>query len=390
MNCLWPEYGNIPTLASPQYPAGPWRLPLLYGLGKAGETRVWQIGYDGNDSYHTVHGQLNGKLQSVNRKITLNKSGRGYPEQAYQECYKRYENKMIKENYSFNPNGLVQAKKPMCAVRSEVANISRYPVYVQPKLDGVRLLISLEANGIQYKTRNGRIMSFPHLTEQVSYLLSNLPRGSVLDGEFYYHGWSFDRITGAFKTIQGNQDTPLIPYHIYDYCDDSAPYDQRYQRLYQIFSQINFPSIRLIENHQVNDNDHVRQAFQYYLGLNYEGTMIRKVSMSGEPLDNTRYVYGRCSVSCSNLVKMKPFYDCEVQIVDVVSAQATEEGCAVFVVQWKDRQLRARPKGSHDDRRDWLADKNLLLGKMVTIEYDSLTEDGVPRFPRVKALRNYE
>jgi len=63
------------------------------------------------------------------------------------------------------------------------------PFYVQPKLDGVRLLVSTGG----CFSRTGKIVKgVEHLTE-------NLKDGEWLDGECYAPGMSFEDLTSAFK-----------------------------------------------------------------------------------------------------------------------------------------------------------------------------------------------
>jgi DNA ligase-1 len=49
-----------------------------------------------------------------------------------------------------------------------------------------------------------------------------------------------------------------------------------------------------------------------------------------------------------------------------------------------------RPRGTHEDRADLFKDGDSYIGKKLTVRYQELTEDGIPRFPVGIAFRDYE
>ena len=84
--------------------------------------------------------------------------------------------------------------------------------------------------------------------------------------------------------------------------------------------------------------------------------------------------------------------DEEVLIVGIDRlAKGTEEGAAVLSVQ--DQQgnvFPARPRGSIERRRLWAQQPERIVGKTATIRFQERSIHGVPRFPVVVAIRNYE
>jgi len=56
----------------------------------------------------------------------------------------------------------------------------------------------------------------------------------------------------------------------------------------------------------------------------------------------------------------------------------------------KGQRFKCRPKGTQADRRDKYRNRQKYFGKMLTVKYQELTNDGIPRFPVGIAIRDYE
>ena len=54
------------------------------------------------------------------------------------------------------------------------------------------------------------------------------------------------------------------------------------------------------------------------------------------------------------------------------------------------RTFKSNIKGSFDYLKELLSDKKSLVGKKATVKYFCLTPDGIPRFPYVITVRDYE
>ena len=50
----------------------------------------------------------------------------------------------------------------------------------------------------------------------------------------------------------------------------------------------------------------------------------------------------------------------------------------------------ARPKGTRDERQQLFNTGDKYLGKLLTVRYQELTDDGIPRFPVGVSIRDYE
>ncbi len=91
------------------------------------------------------------------------------------------------------------------------------PFYVQPKLDGVRLLVSKDG-GI---SRTGKIIPGTEI------LGKGLKEGQYVDGEAFDPNLSFEDLTSTFKT-----DPLKLKFHVFDYFDMNAldmTFEQRWE-----------------------------------------------------------------------------------------------------------------------------------------------------------------
>lgn len=90
-------------------------------------------------------------------------------------------------------------------------------------------------------------------------------------------------------------------------------------------------------------------------------------------------------------MKLKSFDTAEYKIVDAEAARGRDTGTVVWVCETRSGQrFSVRPRGTVDQRRNWLATKDLHIGKMLTVQYQNLTPDGLPRFPVGLTFRDYE
>ena len=103
----------------------------------------------------------------------------------------------------------------------------------------------------------------------------------------------------------------------------------------------------------------------------YEGVMARNIQ--------SQYLFGYRS---KDLLKVKRFLDEEYEIVDFTHGTSIELECIVFVCKTKDDQtFSVRPVGTHEERKVMYKNGASYIGKMLTVKYQELSNDGVPRFP---------
>ena len=87
------------------------------------------------------------------------------------------------------------------------------------------------------------------------------------------------------------------------------------------------------------------------------------------------------------LLKYKPFFDEEYEITGTVEGKGKLQGmlgkfvCGNFSVPMN---------GTHEYLAGLWKDRESLVGKMDTVQYQNKTRNGIPRFPRGVSIRDYE
>lgn len=381
---------------------GPWKLPTLFWEDKKGQTRFWEIFFDGVNNLGTSYGVWEGKVLSSEFEI-VPKAKRNMDQQAFLEAKRKYINKEH-EGYSRDlSNSNQQYRKPMLAYKYEPSKIKYWPVLTQPKLDGKRMLAFYDHGQVILKSRTNKphVSSdylFPHLKKLFSYL----PSQTMIDGEFYDHEVSFQTLISDANQKSTLADRAQHPYHIYDidYTNEDGtlpPYEDRYRLLVAAYNKLPEKSIdilKIVECEVVCDETILFGMKQRYLDEGYEGIMIRKISHSLPPqardydkeYKQTLYVHGRNQ----GLLKWKDFFDEEATIVEVKNGRGKEKDLATAIIDWKGHRVSVSLNYPEELRREWWNNPQLIIGKPLTIRYQELTTDGLPRFPKGIAIRDYE
>lgn len=263
--------------------------------------------------------------------------------------------------------------KPMLAKSFNEKRI-KFPCIVQPKYDGVRCTISESSSGIDIISRKGKPYKIPHLETWASTHRGLLP----LDGELYNHGeLTFQEIVSAVKKLSPL--TNSIRYVVYDRPIDGVTNEYRWKKLVSDFSGFKDMPAYLSSYDICHNMDEVWACHKKYVAEGYEGAIIR--NMDG------LYEFGFRS---NNLIKLKVFEDKEFEIVGVEEATGRDAGTAIFVCKCKGGIFNVKPQGSRELRAKYFRQRKSLIGKKVTVQFQGLSDDGIPRFPSAVAIRDYE
>jgi DNA ligase-1 len=247
-----------------------------------------------------------------------------------------------------------------------------YPVYSQPKLDGIRCIV--RADGMW--SRNGKkIISAPHIFESLKPLFESNP-DLLFDGELYADKFAndFNAICSLVKKTKPTSNDlakskESIQYHIYDLPSCNGTFTQRNKALIDI----GVPrGCVIVTTDKVNNENELMGCYSAYVGWGYEGQMIR--------LDKEYE-----SKRSKSLLKHKSFIDEEYTILDVVEGEGNKTGMVgSFIFKSKTGHIfNSSPKFNWEECKAMWNNKNELIGKSATVKYFNLTPDGVPRFPYV-------
>lgn len=242
--------------------------------------------------------------------------------------------------------------------------IHRGLYFVQPKLDGVRCL----ATSAGLMTKNGNAISAPHIAEELQ-----LPSGITLDGELYNHNLPFPEIVKRVR----RGDCEGLKLFVFDCYTGPGiiPYSAR--RVSALRYIRNCRNVELVpqESSMQNIPAGIQRALKRAVGQGFEGIILR---------EDAPWTPGRSP----HVLKLKPNNDAEFEILDVVK---TKSGRLSLVLETDDGEsFRCSVGMTADERAELFEHKQEILGMKATIDFQELTARGVPRFPKLKEIRDYE
>ena len=244
------------------------------------------------------------------------------------------------------------------------------PFYVQPKLDGIRLLVSKDG-GI---SRTGKIIPGTEV------LGKGLEPGQYVDGEAFDPNLNFEELTSTFKT-----DPLKLKFHVFDFFDlkaealarDKMTFEQRWE---YVKDSIYNPHYEYVDTFSVKKHKDMEGYHKMFIQQGYEGTMIRDRFSVYEVGQRSNY-----------LLKYKDFQTEEYEITGAKTGHGRDADAVVWVCKTENgQQFTVRPEGTIAQREEHYKNYKKYMGKMLTVRFQNLTALGVPRFPVGVTIRDYE
>ena len=398
-------------------------FPTLYGKASTGKVKMWSIAVEERASSTgtigaiiTSHGYVDGKLQENTRLVTvgknLGKKNETTPvQQALNEAKSDWTKKTeaggmvekmpttekaaaaesdgesVKSAKSAKPSAAKNAKEamntgtvphPMLAHDyNKRGKDIKFPCYAQRKLDGIRCL-AISDKGLF--SRTGK--AFPHLNH-IRAEINSLPKGTILDGELYSDSLTFQEIVGIVKreTLKAGDDEKMkkIYLYVYDTVQDGTN-EERNAWIKNLFDKHKFATLKMLPTDVANNLEDIKRLHAEYVADGYEGLILRNKA--------GLYKVGHRSV---DLQKYKEFMDDEYKIVGFKEGDGVEKGCVIWVCETKKGQtFSVRPRGTHEERAEAFKKAASQVGKKLTVRFQELTDDGLPRFPVGLVIRDYE
>jgi DNA ligase-1 len=388
-------------------------LKTLYKVDTTGKIRQWTVNIN-NDTFWTEQGQVDGKIVVNKPTFTTPKNeGRSNATTAEEQAILEAQAKWTKQTDKGYVERIEDVHKitlytPMLAQKFEDRSAElEFPLFTQPKLDGIRCITYLQDGELVAKSRAGKpIEAIPHILEELESFFAKNP-DAVLDGELYNHDLkndfnkiislvrkmkpvrsasdtdkSFDKKLAKFETAL-SEAKDKVQYWIYD-----APRigDYNESELFSVRSRTLTASIAsskslvIVPTHTSENLDDVDERYNEYMSEGYEGQMVR-VDFSYE---NKR---------SKKLLKRKDFTDSEYLVIGIEEGDGNRTGTAKNLTckdEATGKTFNSNIKGTHEYLAEILENKDYYIGQQATIKYFELTPDGIPRFPYAIAFRDYE
>ena len=382
----------------------------LYKKTKTGKIQQWRAWVEEHEEIEGAYvlkvesGQTEGqKTTTAGQVITEGKQKRTCKQQAIFEATSKV-NKKLDEGYfptieEAETNIVI---RPMLALAFEKRKHNiKWPAIVQRKFDGVRCLVRITPDGVTLESRKGKL--FPHMNhirEEAKVRLEayakltpvkSTPSEIILDGELYSDTLGFQELVGLVrreKIKEGDNEKRLqVNLRVYDcvILDDlDATFTTRYNAITSIVGESSILSI--VENIEVKDEVDVIIKQAQFVSEGYEGAMVRN--------KDGKYGLGKRS---SDLQKVKSFLDGEYEIIGFEEGSGNDAGTVIWQCRTAPtsdypygNDFMVRPRGTREQRREWYENGTQYIGRMLTVRYQELTDDGIPRFPVGVAIRDYE
>lgn len=262
----------------------------------------------------------------------------------------------------------------------------------QPKINGLRCLITASRNNDMFKPYNLKFQSregvvWNTLGNLEDYLLSVLPKsfvdnmideGWAMDGEVYLPGYSVNDINHFVKDATAPENK-LLQYWCYDLAIEGMSQENRDL----IRFNIEYPKFNICGNTHINNKDRLiilssmtitndEQAIKarnMFLGCGYEGLILRNPT--------TEYQFGRRRVGY--MEKFKTATEGDFKIIDIYKEDKRNLPILLCQNDINDATFETRLSSNFDFQEIVLNNKADYIGKHIHVEFSE--RSGVNKVP---------
>ena len=294
--------------------------------------------------------------------------------------------------------------QPMLAEKVKDINDLKFPLIASPKLDGIRCVI---VNGVPM-TRKLKPIPNTYIREK----LKGLPE---LDGEILVYTNESKTELKSFNDTQSavmrEDGEPYFVYHVFDCFEqpelgfiDRMDLAHSYINIIKNAGPVAQHFISILQRHKIREPVRLAVYEDQCLIEGHEGVMIRR--------PNGLYKFGRSTKKEAYLLKLKRFFDLEGKVIgfkqrmhNANEQTVDERGYAKrsshkagkvpldqvgsFILQMENgKEFDCGSGLTEAQRKQYWKEQESLLGRFITVRYQQLTEDGVPRFPVFVGFRD--
>lgn len=299
--------------------------------------------------------------------------------------------------------------KPMLASNAKPDQVT-YPVYGSVKREGVRAVVTPE-DGLVTRSLKPFKNELIYQQEFIQYVEKFCAQYDIyIEGEFYVHGWTFNRIDSC---LRGNGNIDVISLHLdifdcYVPADPDAPFEKRYNFYQWAANQIGMVTdhVHAVEQVLVNSAQEALQRYEQALEQGYEGFCFK--SPQGA------YKLGRSTLKQGFFTRMKPEDDYDCIVLDIIermyNLNESETNELGYLYKKQDKDMKQHSgmaqsalvytpaldqvhkvsltKGLTDvDRYRVWEDAEFYKGKAMTFIGIPVPGQGIPRSPRFSKWR---
>ena len=356
-------------------------FPILFKKTDNNKTQFWKI-YITEESpekaeIFTEYGLTDGKITKPSPQTILKSGNKTALERAKQPAQTKWKNKKITNGYQEQemPNKFIKFQ-PMKPVDWEKFSHSmKYPAYLQPKLDGVRMFAFLDENGdLQTLSRQSKpIENIEHLRTILELIFAQNP-DLVLDGELMIHkDYQQKELRGllAKKYLEPEDEEKLktISYNVFDVVERNnldMTFVDRWREAEKIAKK--WKEINIVPTKEVKSKEEVNKNFNDLVELGFEGAIIR----------NKDGIY-RMGKQSQDVQKIKLYFVDEFEIMGFHEGTGDDKGTVIWEVKClknPKRTFRVKPMGSRELKRKWFENGEKYIGMRMLVYFYEKDEDG--------------
>lgn len=305
--------------------------------------------------------------------------------------------------------------RPYLACDCDLKKI-KFPVWVMPKIDGVRGLV---VNG-KLRGRSGKPFKNVMNTKAFSREMFEGFDGELVAGGSPTGENVCAKSTSAMTTING---MVYVTFHVFDRIyegADAVPYEVRYAALKRYLKDNRFGKtypVELVPYRICESLEDVEKAEALYLSMGYEGLIIRNPKAG--------YKHGRGTVKEGGYMRLKRFNDAEIKVTAVIEGGHNTNPKSTDVHGYAERSTHREnilPNGrvgslqgecladivsgnkvivkagelvtigagklTVKEREEYFNDQSLIIGKIAKFQYFEVGMKDRPRFPTFQCFRD--
>lgn len=329
-----------------------------------------------------------------------------------QNILKSILNKKLTIGFSFTSfkklTGLTSSKPFEVTLACHLENVKGVnPVdgtwFASRKCDGIRTVAKIVKRNndvsVEFISRQGKpITTLNNVIPALQWLVRN-----EHDGTYYADGEGCivddnenEDFQSILKEIRRKDWTIANPcYQLFDFVTEdeflgktkSANFDKRYRHMLDMIEGNAFKTLKVLKQEVLHSQEDFDKWSGYVATGNWEGFMLRK---------NEEFKTGRLKT----LLKVKKFLDAEWVVKDVeISEMTTAEpgkgnvkyiGVKSLIIEYKGCKVNVGSGLSKEQRKDWYAHPEHIIGKTITVKYFEPIQDQSGlwslRFPVLKAV----
>lgn len=283
--------------------------------------------------------------------------------------------------------GLVPEFELQAARTLDPERLPPFPIWGEPKIDGMRAVAVCRAGEVEFLSRGGRpIRTMDHLASQIAGML---PRGGVLDGEAVAAGSYFEKSMSAVKRASPKEGSPvqfLVFDHLtlreWDERECQRPWVTRQTDLHAAARRGQDGLMNLLKVVTARKISGYAEALAYYeerRAAGFEGAVLKR--------PDGLYEFKRSAA----WLKMKASETVDVEITGFVEGKGKYAGqLGALEFRHGGQTCRAGGGFSDADRRSLWRRRRGLPGLLMEVEFTEETAKGRTRHARFLRLRDHD